>query len=63
MKIIDVYWTKYRNRLIIECACGNKIDHPADKWKVHCNNCGYKENLGKIRESFLKTENKDILKC
>lgn len=54
MNIIDVYWTKIINILVIECDCKNIIKHRSDRWNVFCNKCGKKENLGKLRGIFKK---------
>jgi hypothetical protein len=35
MKLVDVYWTEYINRLVIECDCGCRFDGPSN-WSIQC---------------------------
>lgn len=50
MKIVGVRWTKIVNLLLIECSCGHKFEHRADRWNVECPECHKNEHLAKLRE-------------
>lgn len=45
MRIIDARWTKHVNYLLIECECGNRWWHRADRRKVVCHKCLSMEDL------------------
>ena len=50
---MDTIWTFEVNVHIIQCECGNKIRHRADRWKVKCKKCKRTENLGVIRDRLV----------
>jgi len=50
---VDTIWTFEVNVHIIQCECGNKIRHRADRWKVKCKKCKRTENLGVIRDRLV----------
>lgn len=52
MRIIDAKWTPHMNYLWVECQCGLRIVHRADRWQVRCP-AGHRENLGVIRERYV----------
>ena len=54
MRIIDAVWRSAINWLIIECRCGEKFEHRANKWLITCPRCGNKENLHSVRMKFVK---------
>lgn len=49
MKIIDARWTPRVNMLMIECNCGNRFEHRADRWIVKCMNCMRQDHLQRMR--------------
>ena len=53
LKIVDVKWTESVNILVIECECGTKILHPADRWIVRCKDCKAYANLKDLRDDYF----------
>lgn len=61
MRIIDARWTPTINYLIIECECGLRFVHRADRWKVRCHHvgltgiikgCEATAHLGELRQRY-----------
>jgi len=53
LKIITARWTPQVNILLIQCECGRKFKHPANRKIVKCE-CGKIENLFDIRGQMSK---------
>lgn len=54
MKVIDVFWTKNGNRLIIKCGCGMMMEKPMNRWYLVCTWCGRSEHIDKLRNDFAR---------
>lgn len=54
MKIIDVFWTKNGNRMIIKCGCGMMMEKRMNRWYPTCTWCGRSEHIDKLRNDFVK---------
>lgn len=54
MRITDAEWTRRVNLLHIECECGRKFAHPADRWTVKCPFCRKTAHLGRLRDEYLE---------
>lgn len=50
MKIITAKWLATTNQLLIECKCGNRFYHNANRWSVECPKCHKEKNLKQLRE-------------
>jgi len=58
MKIIGAVWAPTSNRMAIECDCGRKFWHPANRWIATCPSCGlrcHKEKLV-LASQFFRIE-------
>jgi hypothetical protein len=55
MKLIDEEQSYRADVLLIECECGTKIRHRADRWRVSCP-CGKTEEVIKIRQQDISVE-------
>lgn len=49
MKISNARWTDDVNMLIIECICGKRFEHRADRWIVKCPYCFRQDHLQRMR--------------
>ena len=54
MQIIGATWTPQVNILRIECECGARFDHRADRWQVCCP-MGHTSNLVPLRERWVQS--------
>jgi predicted RNA-binding Zn-ribbon protein involved in translation (DUF1610 family) len=54
MRLRDAEWTPEINLLLIDCDCGQRIKHRADRWKVRCPACGREDNLHRLREDYVR---------
>jgi len=52
MHIVDASWHGDVNRLLIECHCGKRFPHRADRWVVVCPGCHGENNLGRVRKTW-----------
>ena len=57
MELIRAEWRVDVNKLLIDCDCGHRIRHRADRWGVKCKACGNTANLADLREKY---KNKNI---
>ena len=53
MRIVDAFWTKVINYLVILCDCGKQFNHRSDRWNVRCGFCGKVGNLQTLRDRYL----------
>lgn len=58
MEIIDVFWGKKVNYALIKCSCGNTFYAPFNRWIVRCNSCKKEDSIEKLRNRFVKNNNK-----
>ena len=58
MKITGANWHPDVNRLEINCDCGGTFFHRADRWKVHCPDCGCREHLSDLRGLYANEAKK-----
>lgn len=61
MKIIGAGWTAKINQLVIFCSCGYNFNHRADRWEVHCNVCGARSRLRKLRQEYFEIKEVGVL--
>jgi len=55
MEIIDARWTPVVNMLLLECICGRRFEHPANRTWARCT-CGRSWNILKLKQ-FSKMKN------
>lgn len=48
-----MFWGLDVNRLLMECGCGHRWHHRADRWRISCPRCRKAENLGRVRERYV----------
>lgn len=53
MKILDASWTPQINILTIQCDCGLRLAHRADRWKIQCD-CGQVAYLDDLRADYVE---------
>jgi rRNA maturation endonuclease Nob1 len=51
MQIIGAEWTSVVNMLLIQCGCGARFKHRADRQHIRCKSCGSYANLHQLRET------------
>lgn len=52
-KIIDAKWHPKVNYLLIECGCGNRFWHRADRRKITCHKCLTMADCMKLKDKGM----------
>jgi hypothetical protein len=52
--ITGARWTPRVNMIQMKCQCGKVFEHRADRWWAQCPECRNRDNLGPIRNRYVK---------
>ena len=57
MRIVDVRWTPVVNMYVVQCECGAKFEHRADRWRATCQKCGASVGVQELRDQDIRFVN------
>ena len=50
MRVVNAYWAKRCNILIIRCRCGHEFKHPANRVRMICPLCKEEANAHEVKK-------------